>query len=88
MSLNPNLQFILQNDFVKFKRLIVGQDTANPGACLTATPTLELDRALITRATFGGFLVGVVFSCVGCVNMPRWFVVFARATFNASSIGG
>ena len=63
MSLNPNLQFILQNDFVKFKRLIVGQGTANPGACLTATPTLELGRALsYNRRLFGGggfFLRGV-----------------------------
>jgi len=29
--------------------------------------------------------VGVVFSCVGCVNMPHWFVAFVGARFEATT---
>jgi len=81
MSLNPNLQFILQNDFVKFKRLIftAGIHLSHPAA--------PQPFPLADPRAAGFWVWEAVFSCVGCVNSSHWFVVFARATFNASSIG-
>jgi len=49
MSLNPNLQFILQNDFVKFKRLIVGQEYT----CLTPPLPSPFRWPILAPPVFG-----------------------------------
>ena len=81
MSLNPNLQFTFQNDFVNSKRLIftAGIHLSHPAA--------PQPFPLADPRAAGFWVWGAVFSCVGCVNLSRLFVVFAHARFNSSIIG-